>query len=307
MAMEVDGHEVSKVQMGVYVQANLADLREVHTPETRSVADILADLTPNEKATNVNLLPRRETSGIPCALKVTVKLSDLLETNESLFTFTGIHSRELLDTLVECAGDIALDASTNKKLLSVKDRIILTMVKIKQNLSFSAIAVLFGIQRQTCSNYFKNMCPVLAIILKTVIPWPDQELVRCNLPKSFKNYKDTRIILDCAETELEKCKCLKCRILTYSQYKKKHTIKWNLGVTPSGLITEVSAPYGGRASDKRIVNESKVLDRLDFMDGVMVDKGYRIEKECDEVCSLSISLATFGGIIGGNPQTDSHY
>lgn len=289
--MEVDDNEQSHATtgIGVFVQVNLVDFREVRPQESRGLADIFAEQNPNDKATNINNLPLMEGRRIP-ELQLSVKLSDLLASDESLFTFTGIHTKHLLETLVECVQDIAVDASTNKKLLSLTDRIILTMVKIKQNMSFSAIAVLFGLQRQTCSNYFKNMTPLLARVLKTVIPWPDQELIRSNLPKSFKNYKDTRIILDCAETEIEKCKCLKCRILTYSQYKKKHTIKWNLGVTPSGLITEISAPYGGRASDKRIVNESEVLDRLDFYDGVMVDKGYRIEKECDEVSHLFSSF-----------------
>ena len=126
------------------------------------------------------------------------------------------------------------------------------------------------------------MCPVLAKVLSVMIPFPDQEL-RSNLPKSFKNYKHTRIILDCFETPIEKCKCLKCRILTYSQYKKNNTAKTNIGVTPSGLITEISAPYGGRASEKYIVEDSGILLKMDFKDGVMVDKGYRIEKQCKEV------------------------
>lgn len=132
------------------------------------------------------------------------------------------------------------------------------------------------------------MCPILARVLKVMIPWPDQETVRQNLPVAFKRYKNTRIILDCAETNVEKCKCLKCRILTYSQYKKNFTVKLNVGVTPSGLITEISTPYGGRASDKFIVNDSKVLRKLDFYDGVMVDKGYRIEKECFEVIRMPL-------------------
>ncbi|CAG5003224.1 unnamed protein product [Parnassius apollo] len=55
--------------------------------------------------------------------------------------------------------------------------------------------------------------------------------------------------------------------------------KFNIGITPSGLITEISASYGGRASNKHIVNESGILNKCEFNDGVMVDKGYRIESE----------------------------
>lgn len=261
-------------------QVNLVDYRNYRPREDWSIADILCDKEPLEKCTQINFLPMWEEDR--SALKQ-LTLSDLLSSDIYLFTFTGIHSIELLETLVTCVSELALDTPTNKKMLSVRDRVILTMVKIKQNMAFRAIGVLFGINRQTCSNYFNNMCPMLSRVLKVVIPWPDTEMIRSNLPKSFQKYKNTRIILDCAETVIEKCKCLKCRILTYSQYKKNNTAKFNIGITPSGLITEISVSYGGRASDKHIVNESGILNKCEFNDGVMVDKGYRIESECNEV------------------------
>lgn len=263
----------------------------------RSLADVISEMSNTlDKASQVNF----EVTPIPFPTmgnlhqssteKANITLPDLLITDAKLFTFTGIHSIDLLDGLVDCVSDLIVDASTNKKILSLRDRIILTMVKVKLNMSFTAIAVLFNITRQTCSNYFKNMIPILSRVLKVMIPWPDQEIIRKNLPLSFKKYKYTRIILDCAETVIEKCKCLKCRVLTYSQYKKNHTIKFDVGITPSGLITEISYAFGGRASDKFIVNKTRVLDKLDSYDGVMVDKGFRIEAECSQVSFCTFVL-----------------
>ena len=264
-------------------QVNLADKRTSRPcDEGVSIATILSDSFPQEKCTQVNFLPEwKDADGSKSTSGIT--LPELLSTKEKLFTFTGLHSLELLDCLAQCVAELALDSRTNKKMLPIKDRIILTMVKIKQHMDFTAIGVLFGINRQTCSNYFKNVCPLLARVLITVIPWPDQSLIRCNLPLSFDKYRNTRIVLDCCEVTIEKCKCLKCRVLTYSQYKKNHTIKFNIGVAPSGLVIENSSAFGGRASDKHIVAESQILNRLDYGDGVMVDKGYQIEKECLEV------------------------
>jgi hypothetical protein len=91
------------------------------------------------------------------------------------------------------------------------------------------------------------------------------------------------VVLDCAELPIEKSKCLRCRILTYSNYKGRHTAKFDVRIAPSGLITNISKVYGGRASDKFIVNHSGILRKLNFRDAVMVDKGYKIEKECLEV------------------------
>lgn len=269
---------VENLKIDVGVQANLLDSREDRGVDGTSFADILCDMNGNEKCTQWNTLPPWKNED-----KIHVTLPELLSTKEKLFTFTGLHSLEMLDTLVECVAEIAVDSSTLKKMLPLRERVLLTAVKLKQNLSFTAIGVLFGINRQTCCNYFKNMCPLLSIVLKSVIPWPDQSLIRCNLPVSFKKFKDTRIVLDCCEVSVEKSKCLKCRILTYSQYKKDHTLKFNMGIAPCGLITELSPAFGGRASDKLIVHQSEILDKLSYRDGVMVDKGYKIDKECEEV------------------------
>ncbi|XP_034256871.1 uncharacterized protein LOC117654377 [Thrips palmi] len=262
-------------------QANLAfsssaSLKKLS--ETRSLADLICDLSiTNDKACQACLGTESDAS---TEEKKSVTLPALLDSDAKLFTFAGIHSVELLEGLIDCVSDLDTGSSANKKILPVKDRVLLTMVKIKLNMSFTAIGVLFNIGRQTCSNYFKNMAPMLARVLKVMIPFPGPEDIRLNLPRSFKKYRNTRIILDCAETHIEKSKCLKCRVLTWSQYKKNHTAKYDLGITPSGLLTEVSEPYGGRASDKLIVNQSRVLDKLDYGDAVMVDKGFQIEKEC---------------------------
>jgi len=275
----------------VSTQANLADnrLENVRNEEERSLADILCEYSSTQdKTTQVNFIISSKYECSPADKCEKFTFIDLLNTNEKLFTFTGIHSLELLEGLVECASDLDIDAQTNKKMLPLQDRILITMVKLKLGLGFTAISVLYGISRQTVSNYFKYMCPIISRILRVMVPWPDQETVRQNLPLSFKKFRNTRIILDCAETNLEKCKCLKCRILSYSQYKKNFTVKFNVGIAPSGLITEMSAPYGGRASDCHIVDDSKILDRLDYKDGVMADKGYRIEKQCLEVRAFKI-------------------
>lgn len=54
-----------------------------------------------------------------------------------------------------------------------------------------------------------------------------------------------------------------------------------IGVSPIGLITIVSACYGGRCSDKAIFEQSQIIQKLEpFKDCVMVDKGFLIEDIC---------------------------
>ena len=278
-----------------WTQANLLDERADHIAheEGYSIADMLSE-NKNEKATqaHLNKMEKLPPSASDQSSK-SLNLAEILSSDSKLFTFTGIHSLDMLDALVKCVQDIDTVHVTSKKALSLRDRIILTMIKIKLNMSFTAIGILFDIDRRNCARYFRATCPLLAAVLEGMIPWPEQEDIRCNLPLSFKNYKKTRIVLDCAETPIEICECLKCRVLTYSQYKKRHTVKYCVGVTPSGLITFISKSFGGRASDKLIVNYSGILDRLEFNDIVMVDKGFNIENECLEVSAALLSLSFF--------------
>lgn len=201
-----------------------------------------------------------------------------------LYTYTGLHSFELLDGLVECVRDLEPEVLHGKeKQLSVKERVVLTFVKIKLNLYFTAMAPLFGVARQTCSKYFQDMVPKLRTVLETVVAFPDLEASKTNMPLCFSNYKSTRVVIDCAETPVECCKCIKCRILTYSHYKKRNTLKFLVGVAPSGMIIFMSESYGGRASDKQVTNESSILDKVEFSGAVMADKGFNVKNECYEV------------------------
>ncbi len=47
---------------------------------------------------------------------------------------------------------------------------------------------------------------------------------------------------------------------TYSQYKQHKTVKVLIGITPRGLITFVSNPYGGNSSDRHVM-EIELLEK----------------------------------------------
>lgn len=48
-----------------------------------------------------------------------------------------------------------------------------------------------------------------------------------------------------------------------------------IGITPKGLITFVSNPYGGNSSDRHIM-ETELLEKIEPGDAVMVDRGFNI-------------------------------
>lgn len=99
-----------------------------------------------------------------------VTLVKILSDKTKLNNFTELHSFELLDALVECVSDLPVDKSNRKKDMILRNRILLTFSKLKQNLSFTSLIILFNISRQTCVNYFKSTISTLAVVLETMIP-----------------------------------------------------------------------------------------------------------------------------------------
>lgn len=167
--------------------------------------------------------------------------------------------------------------------LPIKHSIGLTFTKFKQNLTYTALGVLFGISRKLVKNYFIHTLHELCVVLSPQIRWPSKDKTLENIPKFSEKYKNTKIVLDCLEISMRRSKCLKCRIPTFSNYKSSHIVKFMLGVTPSGLISFISKAYGGRASDKQIFIKSRLLERLKrSVDAVMVDRGFLIDRECAE-------------------------
>ena len=101
------------------------------------------------------------------------------------------------------------------------------------------------------------------------------------MPKCFQCFRKVRVVLDCTEVSVERHSCLDCRISAYSHYHGGESVKVMIGCSPAGTITFVSDAYGGKASDKKIFNDSGLIEKLEpYVDAVMVDKGFMIDEEC---------------------------
>lgn len=208
-----------------------------------------------------------------------------LKSNEQLSTVTGLESFQVLDTIVEIVKEVCGDKFEHyNMIMRTRERVIMTYVKLKQNISWSFLAVLFNCYSAThCQRIVHEMIKILSKCLKTAIPWPSKEEISRNLPECFKDFENVRVVLDCTEIFIQHPANLCCQVLTYSHYKSSNTIKIMTGVSPAGNITYVSKAYGGRATDSHIFQQSDLIKLLEHHDSVMVDRGFLI----DEVCELN--------------------
>lgn len=168
-------------------------------------------------------------SAVDCVKPFTI--TGNLKTNKHLNTFTGLSSFQQLEAIEKCVNLILRSnvKHTIKKhsLMSVCDKIILTLIRLKNATNFEFLSRLFNVSGVTCKNYYNEMIPVLAAILKNANVWPSKEMILKNMPECFREYNDTRIVLDCTEVAVQQSGCQNCRIHTYSFYKGTETEIFN--------------------------------------------------------------------------------
>lgn len=153
---------------------------------------------------------------------------------------------------------------------------LIVLVYLKQGLPTKLLGDMFGVSRTSVTSITHTWINVLYQVLKHWLVWPSAEQVKTNLPSTYPaKYADTRVILDCTEIFHVKPRNCSAQASTYSQYKHHNTVKVLIGITPTGLITFVSNPYGGNASD-RYIAETEILPKLEPGDAIMVDRGFNI-------------------------------
>lgn len=136
----------------------------------------------------------------------------------------------------------------------------------------------FKITVTDVSEIFSRTIKLLAVALQPLITFYSRREIRKNLPKEYSNFPKLKCIIDCSELFIQKPSDLKNQAATWSDYKHHNTVKFLVATTPQGSIAFISELYGGRASDRHIVEDSKFLDYIHQGDQVLADRGFPVRE-----------------------------
>lgn len=163
-----------------------------------------------------------------------------------------------------------------KRKLSIKEEFVLTLTRIRRGFDVEVLGDIFGVHSSVVSRIFTTWINFLYLELNFLISWPTREQITTNLPKCFKHFPKTRSIIDCTEFFIQKPSLPSSQRVTWSQYKHHNTFKALISISPTGSFTFISKLFTSSISDRRIVEESGYLEKLEFGDDVMADRGFLI-------------------------------
>ena len=195
-------------------------------------------------------------------------------------------------------------ARSGRRVMTLEQEFLLTMIRIRIASFQQDLAFRFGISEALVSRIFTTWIKLMKVELSWLIVWPERRIIRWNLPEVFrKYYPRCRVVIDCTEFFVATPSSLEAAALLWSNYKHHSTIKVLIGITPNGLISFVSDCYGGRATDKHIVENSSFLQFVQPNDQIMADRGFKIaEMLAFYQCSLAIPPSKCGELLMSKEQ-----
>ncbi|KAG7511425.1 THAP domain-containing 11 [Solea senegalensis] len=212
---------------------------------------------------------------------------------------TGLPTYSLLMTVFNVVAPFL--QQSNHFRLTIFQQFMLTLIKLKMNLSFDFLAYYFGVDSSAVSEVFKHCISVMYCrLVPCLVIWPERESLRKSLPCAFSNssFEMTVCIIDCFEICIEKPSDLLASTQCFSTC---NTIKYLIAICPRGSICFISNGWGGRTSDKFITQQSNFLSHLLPGDLVLSDRDLDDEDHSLDSPEAEITIPVY---TLGNNQLD---
>ena len=154
--------------------------------------------------------------------------------------------------------------------LPLLEQFFMTLLRLRLGLLELDLAHRFDIAQSSVSRITITWVNLMYHSLKAIMRFPPWHIVKKYMPEAL-------LIIDATEFSVERPSSLLSQASTFSTYKNKNTVKVLVGITPSGAVSFVSQTYEGSISDRKLVEISGLLDKLEAGDELMADKGFLIQ------------------------------
>jgi hypothetical protein len=219
----------------------------------------------------------------------------ILQSDKHAYFFTGLHKmsrQSLWDFLGDAKNELTLFGSNPPKKtselrgISIECQFILTLTILKRNKTFEELHLDYHLSTDLISQVFKTWLQFLYWKFRDIqeAMFTKRYDIKKPLPKCFQNVllRNTRVVIDCTEIEIESSTNYDQQSNTYSPYKTGNTIKMLIGVLPSGAACYISDAFEGCISDRAICMKSDFLNFIEPGDVVLADRGFNIHDLIEE-------------------------
>ncbi|XP_058604584.1 uncharacterized protein LOC131522822 isoform X2 [Onychostoma macrolepis] len=177
--------------------------------------------------------------------------------------------------------------------MPLRQQFLLVLMKLRQNFDLEELAFKFQIDMQSVRTLFGSWIGFMYDRLGNLSVWPHRDIIAENMPNDYKaEFPTTFAILNCTEIKIEKPSSLLVQSQTCSNRKPTNTLKSLIACDPHGSIMFASTLYTGSISDQELFRRCEIKDLLKGLlqcghlkrgDGLMVDKGFLVEKDVKEL------------------------
>jgi hypothetical protein len=162
-----------------------------------------------------------------------------------------------------------------KNVFSPPMQLIVTLLWLRQGISFLFLAWVFGVSVSSISRYVGN-----------AVEWLYETMVDLiYIPRSNERYltnrqyrgKSIAMIVDGVEQPMYAPRNRQLSKVTFSSKKKMHTLTKLIGIAPNGKIWYLSPSYYGSISDSNLASmpENRISDNLESNEYIMADLGFK--------------------------------
>lgn len=160
--------------------------------------------------------------------------------------------------------------------LDPRNQFLLTVVWLRVYPIYEVLGFLFGVSDTTVSRSIARILPLLEASGRATMRMPDPgRKRRRSLDALLADTPELAVVIDTFEQPIQRHKDRKEADKHYSGKKKRHTLKSQIAVDEeTGAVVDVAESAPGPAADIKVLEESRLLERLPEGVGGMGDLAY---------------------------------